>query len=149
MVVSSAEGILVAMRSITAISLLAFACLAFLAFGARGDEPDAAAARQAALVWTEAELADAPRWNGDEWEVDVRRANGSLVEVTLGRDLELRELDEELGPGGAPAHDELTRPLRERAIAAARSESGPGRVPASSASATGRSRSTSSAATAV
>ncbi len=102
------------------VPLMAVIVLAFLAFGTRAQEPDAAAARQAALRWTEAEFADAPRRDGDEWEVDVRRANGSLVEVTLGRSLELRRLDEEIGPAGALPHDEVTGALRERAIAAAR-----------------------------
>lgn len=108
---------------------LAVGLLAFLAFGTgEGDDGDAAAAQDVALNWTGAELADAPRRQGDGWEVDVRRANGSVVEVTLGPALELRELDEELGPGGTPAHDELTGALRERAIAVARPEAGPGAV---------------------
>jgi hypothetical protein len=110
------------------VPLMAFAVLAFLAFGTPRDEPDAAAAQQAALQWTEAELAERPRRDGDQWEVDVRRADGSLVEVTLGRSLELRELDEELGPAGAPPHDEVTGALRERAIAAARATAGRGPV---------------------
>jgi hypothetical protein len=110
------------------VPLIAVALLAFLAFGTREQEPDAAAARQAALRWTEAEVADTPRRDGDQWEVDVRRANGSLVEVTLGRSLDLRELDEERGPGGAPPHDEVIGALRERAIAAARVAAGPGPV---------------------
>lgn len=116
------------MRSIALVLLLALTLLAFLAFGGRPDEPDAAEAQQAALLWTEAEVADTPRLRGNVWEVDVRRADGSLVEVTLGRDLDLRGLDEERGPGGVPAHDEVTGAARERAIAAARSASGPGPV---------------------
>ena len=100
---------------------IALAVLALSAFGpAAENEPDAAAAQRTALGWAEAELADAPRRVGDKWEVDVRRADGSVVEVTLGRELELHELDEELGPGGTPAHDQVVRPLRNRAIAAAR-----------------------------
>ncbi len=110
------------------VPLMAVVVLAFLAFGTHAEEPDAAAARQAALRWTEAELADAPRRDGDEWEVDVRRADGSLVEVTRGRRRDLRELDEERGPGGAPPHDEVTGALRERAIASARVAAGPGPV---------------------
>jgi hypothetical protein len=107
----------------------ALGVLALLAFGAgAGDEAGAAAAQRAALDWTGAERTDAPRRDGDVWEVDVRRADGSLVEVTLGPRLELRELDEELGAGGAPAPDEVTGELRERAIAAARPEGGPGPV---------------------
>lgn len=109
--------------------LVAVAFLALLAFGP--SEPQgagAAAARQVALNWTEGGVADAPRRVGDTWQVDVRRANGSLVEVTLDRSLRLRELDEELGPGGTPAHDEVTDALRRRAIAAARPAGGPGFV---------------------
>jgi hypothetical protein len=113
----------------TAVLAGALGVLALLAFGLGvRDEADAAAAQQAALDWTGATLTDAPRRDGDGWEVDVRRADGSLVEVTLGPRLELRELDEELGPGAAAAPDELTGRLRERAIAAARPRGGPGPV---------------------
>jgi hypothetical protein len=115
-------------HALLVIPLAAVAVLAFLAFGGGPDEPDAAAAQETALHWTEAEFADAPRRDGDQWEVDVHRADGSLVEVTLGRRLELRELDEELGPAGAPPHDEVTGALRERVIAAARGAAGPGPV---------------------
>jgi hypothetical protein len=112
-----------------ALVAISLAMLALVAFGnTNGDEPDAAAARQVALSWTGAELADTPRPDGDGWEVDVPRADGSLVEVTLGPALELRELDEELGRGETPAHDEVTGAMRERAIAAARPEAGPGQV---------------------
>ena len=91
---------------------IALAVLAFSAFGpAAKNEPDAAAAQRTVLGWAEAQLADTPRRVGDKWEVDVRRADGSLV---------LHELDEELGPGGKPAHDQVVGPLRSRAIAAAR-----------------------------
>jgi hypothetical protein len=92
------------------------------------DEPDAAAAQRVALHWAAAELADAPRRDGEGWEIDVRRANGSLVEISLGPRLELRELDEERGAGGTAAHDELTDELRTRAIEAARTVSGAGSV---------------------
>jgi hypothetical protein len=112
-----------------AVVALSLGGLALVAFGStRKDEADAAAAQRVALNWAGAELADAPRRDGDRWEVDVRRADGSLVEVTLGPALELRELDEERGRGETRAHDELTGALRERAIAAARPEAGRGRV---------------------
>jgi hypothetical protein len=112
--------------SVVAISL---AVLVLLGFGTtKKDEADAAAARHIALNWTGAELADAPRRDGDGWEVDIRRANGSLVEVTLGPELELRELDEEAGPGDSLAHDEITGERRKRAIAATRPEAGSGQV---------------------
>jgi hypothetical protein len=119
-----------AMKVLTvALVAISLVVLVVLAFGnTKEDEPDAAAARQVALNWTGAELAEAPRRDGDDWEVDVRRADGSLVEVTLGSALELRELDEEFGRGETLAHDELTGALRERAIAAARPEAGTGQV---------------------
>jgi hypothetical protein len=90
--------------------------------------PDAASAQRVALQWSGAELADAPRRDGDGWEVDVRRADGSLVEIKLGRQLQLLGLDEERGAGGAPAHDELTGLLRTRATDVARAVAGPGTV---------------------
>lgn len=115
-------------HALIVIPLAAVALLTFLALGPREPTPGADEVRQAALRWTAAELADIPRRDGDEWEVDVHRRDGSLVEVTVGRRLELRGLDEELGPGGAPPHDQLTGDLRERAIAAARATAGPGAV---------------------
>jgi hypothetical protein len=103
--------------------------LVLVALATQGpDEPDAAAAQRMALQWTGAELADAPRRDSDGWEVDVRRADGSLVEISLGPTLELRELDEERGAGGTAAHDEVTGALRTRAIDAARTVAGPGPV---------------------
>jgi hypothetical protein len=91
-------------------------------------EPDAAAAHRGALQWTGAERADVPRRVAEGWEIDVRRADGSLVEITLGPQLELRELDEERGPRGTAAHDEVTGALRTQAIAGARAVAGPGPV---------------------
>ncbi len=103
----------------------AVALLAYATFGPGPKiEPDAAAAQRAALSWAAADLADVPRRVGDTWEVDMRRANGSVVEVTLGRALELRELDEELGPAGTFSHDQVAGLLRGRAIAAARPVAG-------------------------
>ena len=109
------------------ITVIAVLILVVLATGGE-DEPDAASARQAALQWTGAELTDAPRRTGEGWEVDVRRSDGSLVEVEFGTKLELREFDEERGAGGSPAHDEVTGDVRERAIETARTVSGPGSV---------------------
>jgi hypothetical protein len=68
------------------------------------------------------------RIEDDEWEVDVVRPDGSLIEVTLDHELRLRDLDEERGPGGRLARDELTGPLRARAIRAAFTETGSARV---------------------
>ena len=93
-----------------------------------GRVPDAAAAERAALRWTGGGEAQPARRDGALWEVDVRRANGSLVEVTLGRGLALYELDEEEGPRGTPPHDEITGSLRQRAVAAARREAIDGSV---------------------
>jgi hypothetical protein len=95
------------------------------------DEGEAVSAREAQSAgfhWVGVGTAQTPRRDGDEWEVDVRRPNGSLVEVTIGSQLELRGLDEELGPGGGPASDELAGLARERAIDAALIAVGSGRV---------------------
>ena len=90
--------------------------------------PSAAEAKTAALSWVGAGEAQAPRREGEAWEVDVVRSNGSLVQVTLGDTLELREFDEELGPAGTPAPDELRGAARAGAIKAAFWHVGPGRV---------------------
>jgi hypothetical protein len=92
------------------------------------EEVSAADARTAALSWVGAGDAEPPRREGDNWEVDIRRPDGSLVQVTLGDQLELRNLDEEIGPAGAPAADELVGRARDRAIEAAFWYVGPGRV---------------------
>jgi hypothetical protein len=95
----------------------------------RDDEGfDAAEAKTAALSWVGVGKAEAPRREGDSWEVDVRRPDGSLVQVTMGDELELRDFDEEFGPAGTPASDELSGVGRERAIEAAYWHVGPGRV---------------------
>ena len=112
-----------------AIVVAAFGVLALLAFApGSGDEFDADAAQEAARKWTGWQTTDPPRRRGDGWEVDVRRSDGSIVEVNLGAELELVELDEEVGPGGTPAHDELTGERRQQAIAAARERAGSGVV---------------------
>jgi hypothetical protein len=95
------------------------------------DEGEAVSARQAQATgfrWVGVGAAETPRRDGDEWEVDVKRPNGSLVEVTIGDQLELRGLDEELGPGAVPASDELAGSARERAMDAALIAVGSGRV---------------------
>jgi hypothetical protein len=88
----------------------------------------AAEAKSAALSWVHGGKAQAPRRDGDVWEVDVVRPDGSLVQVTLGERLELREFDEEFGPAGAPPPDELEGAARDRAIKAAFWHVGRGRV---------------------
>jgi hypothetical protein len=112
-----------------AIVVAALLVLVVLAFSpGSGDDFDASAAQQAARNWTGHEMTDPPRRAGDGWEVDVRRADGSVVEVNLGPELELIELDEERGPGGTPADDELQGERRTRAIAAAHAHGVRGRV---------------------
>lgn len=98
--------------------------------GFGGDEARVSAreVKSAGLRWAGGGLADAPRRDGDEWEVDVERSDGSLVEVTIGDLLELRGFDEELGPGGRPASDELAGPARRRATRAAMAAAGSGQV---------------------
>ncbi|HEV3379045.1 MAG TPA: hypothetical protein VG126_17360 [Thermoleophilaceae bacterium] len=73
-------------------------------------------------------VAEESRREGDRWEVDVVRPDGSMVQVSLGEDLELRGLDEELGPAGTLAEDELRGRARARAVRAAFAETGIGRV---------------------
>jgi hypothetical protein len=76
-------------------------------------------AEAAALDWVGVGFAQEPRRDGDEWEVDVIRPDGSMVEVSIGDALQVRGFDEERGPGGLPAPDEVTGPLRSAAIEAA------------------------------
>lgn len=73
-------------------------------------------------------IAQDSRREDDRWEVDVVRPDGSMVQVTLEDDLELRSLDEELGPAGTLADDELRGKARVRAVRAAFSEIGIGTV---------------------
>jgi hypothetical protein len=95
------------------------------------DEEDGFSAKDAeiaALSWVPAGEAEAPRREGGNWEVDVRRPDGSLVQVTMGDRLQLIDFDEEFGPAGTPAFDELKGSARARAIEAAFWHVGPGRV---------------------
>jgi hypothetical protein len=105
--------------------VLASAAVQFL------DEEDGFSAKDAeiaALSWVPAGEAEPPRREGDNWEVDVRRPDGSLVQVTMGDRLQLLDFDEEFGPAGTPAFDELKGSARARAIEAAFWHVGPGRV---------------------
>lgn len=68
------------------------------------------------------------RIEDDEWEVDVVLPNGALVEVTFDHELNLRDVDEEIGPGGRLANDELQGAERRRAVQAALEVTGPGDV---------------------
>jgi hypothetical protein len=114
------------------IALIVALVLASAAFQLFDDDEDdrfsAADAETAALSWVGVGEAEAPRREGENWEVDVRRPDGSLVQVTLSEDLRLRGFDEERGPAGAPAPDELRGAERERAIEATFRHVGPGRV---------------------
>jgi hypothetical protein len=112
------------------ILLIVVLLLASAAFQLRDDDDGFSAkdAEIAALSWVRAGKAEPPRREGDNWEVDVRRPDGSLVQVTIGDELQLRNFDEEFGPAGAPAFDELEGAARARAIEAAFWHVGPGRV---------------------
>jgi hypothetical protein len=83
-------------------------------------------AEAAALDWVGVGVAQEPRRDGGEWEVDVVRPDGSMVEVTIGDALEVRGFDEERGAAGLPAHDEIHGPLRAAAIEAALTATGSG-----------------------
>jgi hypothetical protein len=106
----------------------AVGAVAVWALSPRGPELDAAETARVAVGWVGAGVPQAPRRDGGEWEVDVVRPNGSLVEVTLGEGGELLGFDEERGRGGGPAPDELTGRLRARAARAALAAAGPGQV---------------------
>jgi hypothetical protein len=117
-------------RACALIFVAALAALAAIGLGTfnEGEEASARQAQAAGFRWVGVGMAETPRRDGDEWEVDVKRPNGSLVEVTIGDQLELRGLDEELGPGGVPAWDELGGRARKRAMDAALIAVGSGRV---------------------
>jgi hypothetical protein len=73
-------------------------------------------------------VSHAPRRDGDRWEVDVARPDGSMVQVTLSKGLDLLGMDEEVGPAGTLAPDEVTGRDRVRAVRAALEEVGIGEV---------------------
>jgi hypothetical protein len=103
--------------------------MTLVVMGLRVDEPaDRGDVEMTALDWVGEGRAHAARRDGDTWEVDVVRRDGSMIQVTLGDDLRLRGLDEESGPAGTLARDELTGPARARAVQAAFGEVGPGQV---------------------
>jgi hypothetical protein len=103
--------------------------LAALWFGVGLDRPSTSEdAEAAALRWVGSGVTQEPRREGDNWEVDVVRRDGSMVQVRLGPRLELRDFDEEFGPAGTPAADELKGAARARAVRAAFAETGPAQV---------------------
>jgi hypothetical protein len=85
-------------------------------------------AEAVAVDFVEDGVVQESRRDGDRWEVEVVRADGSMVQVNLGDNLELRSLDEELGPGGTLASDEVKGPRRVQAVRAAFREAGRGQV---------------------
>jgi hypothetical protein len=101
---------------------------AVLALRPSGPELGASDIAPVASGWVGVGRPQPPRREGDEWEVDVVRPDGSVVEVTVGRARELLGFDEERGPAGGPAPDELTGPIRDRAVRAALAASGSGRA---------------------
>jgi hypothetical protein len=113
-----------------ALSFLLVALLALVGstLWSRGAGPSDSDVASAAANWVGAGMPQAPRRDGDEWEVDVTRPDGSLVEVTVGDSLQLLGLDEERARGGGPGPDELLGPTRTRAVRAALASSGPGPV---------------------
>jgi hypothetical protein len=112
------------------IALIVALLLASAAFQLRDEDEDVGDtdARVAALSWVGVGQAETPRREGENWEVDIRRPDGSLVQVTLDEDLHLRDFDEEFGPAGTPAPDELKGTARARAIEATYRHVGPARV---------------------
>jgi hypothetical protein len=112
-------------RTLLALLVVTAAVLMLVGLGGRG-EIAAADAEAVALDWVGTGFAQDPRRDGDEWEVDVIRPDGSMVEVTIGDALEARGFDEERGPWGTLAPDEVTGERRTAAIDAALEEVGPG-----------------------
>lgn len=82
----------------------------------------------AALRWVGDGVTQQPRRESGRWEVDVVRPDGSMVQVSLGDDLQLLGLDEESGPAGTLAPDELSGTARARAVQAAFAETRAGQV---------------------
>jgi hypothetical protein len=113
---------------VTLILAAAVAAVAAFVLWPREPELGATDAARKAAGWVGVGFAQTARGDGDEWEVDVARPDGSLVEVTVGKSGELLGLDEERGPGGAAAPDELSGRARDRAVRAALAAAGPGRV---------------------
>jgi hypothetical protein len=85
-------------------------------------------AEAAALGWVGAGYAQEPRRDGDRWEVDVIRPDGSMVEVTIGTAREMLGFDEERGAAGLPASDEVHGPRRAAAIEVALGVTGTGKA---------------------
>lgn len=106
------------------VALLAAAAVAAAAVFAWAARPDVERVtdgdvREAALQWVDDGRVQEVRGDGEEWEVDVIRADRSLVEVTIGERLELLQLDEERGAHGRPTPDMLRGAAAAQAAEAA------------------------------
>ena len=93
-----------------------------------GEDTNPAAAEVAALDAVGDGVSQVARRDGDRWEVDVVRPDGSMVQVSLTKGLDVLGMDEEVGPAGTLAPDEARGPARVRAVRAAFEEVGPGEV---------------------
>jgi hypothetical protein len=93
-----------------------------------GEDTNPADAEVAALDLVRDGVTQVPRRDGDRWEVDVVRPDGSMVQVSLSKSLDLVGMDEEHGPAGTLAPDEARGPNRIRAVRAAFEEVGTGEV---------------------
>jgi hypothetical protein len=93
-----------------------------------GEDTNPIDAEVAALDAVGTGVSQVARRDGDNWEIDVVRPDGSMVQVSLSNGLELIGLDEEHGPAGTLAPDEARGPNRVRAVRAAFEEVGPGEV---------------------
>jgi hypothetical protein len=114
----------------TIIVVFAAMALAIVAMGIElGEDSDPLKAELVALEQVGGGgVSQVPRRDGDNWEVDVIRPDGSMVQVSLDKNLVVLGLDEEHGPAGTLAPDEATGPLRARAVRAAFAEVGTGEV---------------------
>jgi hypothetical protein len=93
-----------------------------------GEDANPVDAEVAALDAVPDGVSQVPRRDGDNWEVDVVRPDGSMVQVSLSKNLDVLGLDEEYGPAGTLAADEARGANRVRAVRAAFKEVGPGEV---------------------
>jgi hypothetical protein len=93
-----------------------------------GEDTNPLDAEVAALDAVPDGVSQGPRRDGDNWEVDVVRPDGSMVQVSLSKNLEVLGLDEEFGPAGTLAPDEARGANRARAVRAAFAEVGAGEV---------------------
>jgi len=114
-------------RTLFAFIALTAGVMVLVGLDRRGDIGPAEA-QAVALDWVGVGVAQEPRRDGGEWEVDVVRPDGSLIEVTIGDALEARGFDEERGAAGSLAPDEIRGTLRATASRIALAETGPGRV---------------------